>query len=494
MKKFKYSEITPEYIYKNRRKFIKNLGLAAGSMLLNQHLITSANASTKKENMKLTEYRYITTYNNYYEFGTGKSDPVERSQKFKTKPWDITIDGEVENPITISMEEIMEMFPSEERIYKLRCVEGWSMVIPWNGFPLSKILKKVSPTNKAKFVKFTSVLDPEQMIGQRFPILDWPYKEGLRIDEAMHDLTILVTGLYGKKLPNQNGAPLRLMVPWKYGFKSSKAIVNIKLVEKMPTSSWMKASPKEYGFYSNVNPKVDHPRWSQATERVIGEGIISPRIPTTMFNGYGDEVANLYTGMDLKKIFLMKSFLKPSIFTLGLIPFIIITYKIFLNKLGPEPVKEITHFTGEWTLIFICLTLSMSPLKRFTNFKFWIKIRRMLGLFVFFYATLHLLTYIVIDYRLDWSQIIDDVVKKKYIFVGFAAWLLLIPLVLTSSKRMIILLKKNWNKLHKLIYVIAIFGSLHFIWLSKTIFFKPLIYSSIILLLLILRIRLKKTI
>ena len=303
MKKFKYSEITPENIYKNRRKFIKNLSLAAGSMFLNQHLITSANASAKKENMKLTEYRYITTYNNYYEFGTGKSDPVEKSQEFKTKPWNITIDGEVENPITISMEEIIEMFPSEERIYKLRCVEGWSMIIPWNGFPLSKILKKVSPTNKAKFVKFTSVLDTERMVGQRFPILDWPYKEGLRIDEAMHDLTILVTGLYGKKLPNQNGAPLRLMVPWKYGFKSSKAIVNIKLVEKMPTSSWMKASPREYGFYSNVNPRVDHPRWSQATERVIGEGIISPRIPTTIFNGYGDEVANLYTGMDLKKYF-----------------------------------------------------------------------------------------------------------------------------------------------------------------------------------------------
>ena len=177
------------------------------------------------------------------------------------------------------------------------------MIIPWLGFPLNKLLKKVSPTNKAKFVKFTSILDPEQMIGQRFPILDWPYKEGLRIDEAMHDLTILVTGLYGKKLPNQNGAPLRLMVPWKYGFKSSKAIVNIKLVEKMPISSWMKASPNEYGFYSNVNPGVNHPRWSQATERVIGEGIISPRIPTTMFNGYGDEVASLYDGMDLKKYF-----------------------------------------------------------------------------------------------------------------------------------------------------------------------------------------------
>jgi len=303
MKKFKYSEITPENIYKNRRKFVKKMGLAAGSMFIGQNLITSASANTEKEELKLTEHRYITTYNNYYEFGTGKSDPVERSQKFKTNPWNIIIDGEVENPITLSMEEIVEMFPSEERIYKLRCVEGWSMVIPWLGFPLNKILKKVSPTNKAKFVKFISVLDPEQMIGQRFPILDWPYKEGLRIDEAMHDLTILVTGLYGKRLPNQNGAPIRLMVPWKYGFKSSKAIVNIKLVEKMPTSSWMKASPREYGFYSNVNPKVDHPRWSQATERVIGGGIISPRIPTIMFNGYGDQVANLYTGMDLKKYF-----------------------------------------------------------------------------------------------------------------------------------------------------------------------------------------------
>ena len=303
MKKIKYSEITPENIYKNRRKFVKNLGLVAGSMFLSQNLITSANASTDLKELKLTDYKYVTTYNNYYEFGTGKSHPVERSQKFKTKPWGVVIDGEVENPLTLSMEEIKSMFPSEERIYKLRCVEGWSMVIPWLGFPLNKILKKVSPNSRAKFVKFTSILDPEQMFGQRFPILDWPYKEGLRIDEAMHDLTILVTGLYGKKLPNQNGSPLRLMVPWKYGFKSSKAIVNIKLVEKMPVSSWMKASPNEYGFYSNVNPTVDHPRWSQASERVIGGGIISPRIPTTMFNGYGDEVANLYTGMDLKKYF-----------------------------------------------------------------------------------------------------------------------------------------------------------------------------------------------
>ena len=301
MKKINSSEITPERIYKNRRKFIKNLGLAAGSMFLSQNFINFANASSEIVDQKVTEYRFITTYNNYYEFGTKKSDPVEKSQNFKTKPWNITIDGEVEKPITLSIEEVKNMFPIEERIYKLRCVEGWSMIIPWLGFPLYKLLNKVSPTTKGKFVKFTSILDPKQMPGQKYPILDWPYTEGLRIDEAMHPLTILVTGLYGKELPNQNGSPIRLMVPWKYGFKSSKAIVNIKLVEKMPTSSWMKASPNEYGFFSNVNPRVDHPRWSQASERVIGGGIISPRIPTTMFNGYGDEVAHLYSGMDLKK-------------------------------------------------------------------------------------------------------------------------------------------------------------------------------------------------
>ncbi len=303
MKKIKNSEITPEIIYKNRRKFVQNLGLAAGSMFIGQNFINLAEASSNSLDQEITEYRYITTYNNYYEFGTKKSDPVEKSQNFKTSPWNITIDGEVEKPLTLSMDEVKNMFPIEERIYKLRCVEGWSMVIPWLGFPLYKLLDKVSPTSKGKFVKFISVLDPEQMPGQKYPILDWPYQEGLRIDEAMHPLTILVTGLYGKELPNQNGSPIRLIVPWKYGFKSAKAIINIKLVDKMPTSSWMKASPHEYGFYSNVNPRVDHPRWSQASERVIGGGIISPRIPTTMFNGYGDEVAHLYKNMDLKKYF-----------------------------------------------------------------------------------------------------------------------------------------------------------------------------------------------
>ena len=292
------SEITPEKIYKNRRKFIKQLGLTSSVFYLVPGLLNNAQASNK-----LTDYNYVTTYNNYYEFGTGKSDPAQHSKDFISDPWSITVDGEVEKKITLSMDDIKKLFPSEERIYRLRCVEGWSMVIPWMGFSLNKLLEKVNPTSKAKYVKFESVLDPDQMRGQRYPILDWPYKEGLRIDEAMHPLTIMVTGLYGKELPNQNGSPIRLMVPWKYGFKSAKAIVRISFVEKMPTSSWMKASPREYGFYSNVNPNVDHPRWSQATERVIGEGIMSPRIPTLMFNGYEEEVAHLYKDMDLRKYF-----------------------------------------------------------------------------------------------------------------------------------------------------------------------------------------------
>ena len=302
MKKFKYSEITPENIYKKRRTFVKSLGLGLGSLTLSTLPLIDKSAANINQN-KITSFKDVTTYNNYYEFGTGKSDPYIKSQKFKTKPWSIKIEGEVEKPLEISIEEILSSFQSEERILKLRCVEGWSMVIPWNGFSLNQLLSKVSITSKAKFVQFESIYDPDQMNGQKYPVLNWPYKEGLRIDEAMHPLTTVVTGLYNKKLPNQNGAPFRIFIPWKYGFKSAKAIVKIKFVEKMPTSSWMWASPREYGFYSNVNPNVNHPRWSQATERVIGNDIFAPRIKTEMFNGYGDQVASLYSDMDLKKHF-----------------------------------------------------------------------------------------------------------------------------------------------------------------------------------------------
>ena len=302
MKNYRYSEITPEKIYNKRRDFVKSFGLGLGSLTLGSMSLLN-NAHALENNSELTSYKDITTYNNYYEFGTAKGDPYKNSQEFKIKPWNISIEGEVESPITLSADEILSLYPSEERIYRLRCVEGWSMVIPWMGFSLSKLLNKVSIKTEAKFVEFESVYDPEQMKGQRYPVLNWPYREGLRIDEAMHSLTTVVTGLYGKTLPKQNGAPLRIFVPWKYGFKSAKAIVKIKLVKKMPTSSWMKASPREYGFYSNVNPSVNHPRWSQASERVVGGSLLSPRVETQMFNGYGDEVANLYSGMDLKKYF-----------------------------------------------------------------------------------------------------------------------------------------------------------------------------------------------
>ena len=297
MKKFKYSEITPEKIYNNRRKFLKNLGYGIGGIAFANSALANTDLS------KPTSYKDITTYNNYYEFGTGKGDPYKKSQDFKTRPWNVRIEGEVEEPIDLSIDEILNSFSSEERVQRLRCVEGWSMIIPWMGFSLSELLKKVKIKSEAKYVKFTSVYDPENMVGQRRAVLNWPYVEGLRLDEAMHPLTTVVTGLYGKPLPNQNGAPLRIFIPWKYGFKSGKAIVKIELVKKMPMTAWMWASPREYGFYSNVNPNVNHPRWSQATERVINGDIFSPRVETLMFNGYGDEVAHLYSGMDLKKNF-----------------------------------------------------------------------------------------------------------------------------------------------------------------------------------------------
>jgi len=302
MKKILPSEITPEHIYQNRRSFIKSAAAGTASLMLGSFFSLSASSNTSSSE-KLTSYKDITTYNNYYEFGTDKEDPSNNSGKFKISPWSITIEGEVEQAKTFSYEQIIKNFPSEERIYRLRCVEGWSMVIPWMGFSLSNLLKIVSPTSKAKFVEFISVYRPEEMIGQQSKILDWPYREGLRLDEAMHPLTIMATGLYGKNLPNQNGAPIRLVVPWKYGFKSAKAIVKIRLVENIPISSWMNASPTEYGFYSNVNPNVDHPRWSQATERRIGDSFFDPRRPTEMFNGYANEVSNLYKGMDLRKYY-----------------------------------------------------------------------------------------------------------------------------------------------------------------------------------------------
>lgn len=312
MKKIPASDITPEHIYNDRRNFIKNLGLILSSSALSTFANTSFGAlnslpsfaqAKNHGNEKLTSLKDITSYNNYYEFGTSKSDPHDHADLLKIDPWSISIEGSVAKPLKLDVDELIKLIPIEERIYRLRCVEGWSMVIPWVGIPLHSLLKKVSPTGNAKYVEFVSLKRPSEMIGQKDDMLDWPYTEGLRLDEAMHPLTILAVGLYGKVLPKQNGAPIRLVVPWKYGFKSIKAITKIRLVEKMPVSTWMKANSKEYGFFANVNPEVDHPRWSQSTERRIGESLLAPRLKTEMFNGYQKEVAHLYQGMDLSRYF-----------------------------------------------------------------------------------------------------------------------------------------------------------------------------------------------
>jgi methionine sulfoxide reductase catalytic subunit len=250
-----------------------------------------------------TPFEDVTGYNNFYEFGTGKTDPARNAHTLATQPWSVTVEGEAARTGTYALEDILDSQPLEERVYRFRCVEAWSMIVPWVGFPLANLLKRFEPTSRAKYVQFFTLHDPKQMPGQRYPVLDWPYREGLTIAEAMHPLTLLTVGVYGRVLPNQNGAPLRLIVPWKYGFKSIKSIVRIRFSERQPQTSWNMAAANEYGFYSNVNPDVDHPRWSQATERRLGGGLFSPRIPTLLFNGYGEQVADLYRGLDLVRNF-----------------------------------------------------------------------------------------------------------------------------------------------------------------------------------------------
>lgn len=300
------SEITPQAVFEQRRTLIKATGAAFAGLILPQQVSAAQALSFQKSaavsDEKLTSFEDVTTYNNYYEFGTSKDDPARESGFFKASPWAIKIEGAVKQPKTISLEQLMKLAPLEERIYRMRCVEGWSMVIPWIGLPLKALIDWAQPTGNARYVAFISANDPQTMPGARMPMLDWPYVEGLRMDEAMQPLTLLAVGLYGKVLPNQNGAPVRLVVPWKYGFKGAKAITTIRFVEQMPQTTWMKAGPNEYGFYANVNPLVDHPRWTQSSEKRIGSGLFAGRIKTRMFNGY-DEVAPLYAGMDLRKFF-----------------------------------------------------------------------------------------------------------------------------------------------------------------------------------------------
>ncbi len=303
------SKITPETLYTSRRRFIKSaLKTTAASFLLascsskanSDDQVETIDSLVDDQGFPATSVEDIISYTNYYEFSTGKTQSTKLAEDFITSPWAVRVDGYVNNPRVFGVDEIKNLIEQEERIYRMRCVEAWSMVIPWVGFPLKKLLDIVEPTSDAKYVRFETLYDPEQMPGQNNPSYPWPYIEGLRMDEAMHDLTLLSTGIYGKDLTPQNGAPIRLVVPWKYGFKSIKSIVRIDLVAEMPTSLWMAVGPTEYGFYANVNPTVDHPRWSQATERRIGQ---SGRFNTQLFNGYGEEVAYLYEGMDLKTSF-----------------------------------------------------------------------------------------------------------------------------------------------------------------------------------------------
>jgi sulfoxide reductase catalytic subunit YedY len=294
----KSSEITPYSQYLTRREFVAATGLAAGSLAF-PSLAAALQGGQQRED-RLTPYEDVTGYNNFYEFGTGKDDPAANAHTLRPRPWTVEIAGEVARPMRLDLDEILRRFPSQERVYRMRCVEAWSMVIPWNGFPLRDLIAFVQPSGRARYVEFTTLYDPVQMPGQRRGVLPWPYVEGLRLDEAMHPLTILATGLYGRALPNQNGAPLRLVVPWKYGFKGIKSIVRIRLTTDQPANTWSVMAPHEYGFYANVNPEVDHPRWSQARERRIGEFFRRPTLP---FNGYADQVASLYSGMDLRRFF-----------------------------------------------------------------------------------------------------------------------------------------------------------------------------------------------
>jgi sulfoxide reductase catalytic subunit YedY len=311
------SEITPQEVYEGRRQFIARVAATAvaGSSLWEmanrqafaqntpaQKLAAARNAAFSTDE-KQTSFEDATHYNNFYEFGTDKSDPAQNAHTLRPRPWTVQIEGEVKKPMTIDIDRLTKLAPLEERIYRLRCVEGWSMVIPWVGYSLSNLIRQVEPTGNAKYVEFVTLADKKQMPGVGSRVLEWPYVEGLRMDETMHPLTLLTVGMYGQVLPNQNGAPVRIVVPWKYGFKSAKSIVKIRFVRDQPRTAWNGIAPEEYGFYSNVNPNVDHPRWSQASERRIGEnGLFRPKRKTLMFNGY-DQVAPLYAGMDLKKFF-----------------------------------------------------------------------------------------------------------------------------------------------------------------------------------------------
>ena len=383
-----------------------------------------------------TSVEAITHYNNFYEFSTDKEAVAEAAARFVARPWTIAVEGLVKKPRVFDLDQLLRLSPAEERIYRMRCVEGWSMVIPWNGFSLSRLLDAVEPLSGARFVAFQTLLDPSPMPNQRREVLEWPYLEGLRIDEAMHPLTLLATGLYGRALAPQNGAPLRLVVPWKYGFKGIKSIVKIKLVDKRPKTTWNAYAPGEYGFYANVNPTIDHPRWSQASERRIGEfGRRNADVQRLCRAGRASVL-----GMDLSGIFeRMKdpAFSKLVVLVNGAVPLAMLGWDGLRHRLGADPIAFAIRTTGMLTILFLLLSLTVTPARLITGWNWLSHFRRMLGLYAFFYGVLHLCLYFVFDRSLSVGGTVADVVKRPFILFGMTALILMIPLAATSTTRMI---------------------------------------------------------
>ncbi len=487
------SDITPEPLYLRRREFIKNsllfsataagvggslLWLTKGGRATTNAAPQATDAATHAGQVaadggkvagpspalqiarrsplstdeSMTSERDVTAYNNFYEFGTDKTDPAENAGTLRPRPWTVAIEGEVASRGTIDIDELLNWFPLEERVYRMRCVEAWSMVIPWVGFPLGDLLKRVEPTSQRQVRRVQTLLDPEQMPGPAARLLEWPYVEGLRLDEAMHPLALLAVGLYGKELPNQNGAPLRLVVPWKYGFKGIKSIVKIRSPRRSRRRPGTSPRPSEYGFYANVNPDVDHPRWSQATERRIGElRAGAPRCRSTATPsrwractpawtcGGCFKQARPYEPMSVtsqppaipvpraaapRRRTAPLPWLKPAFFAGSLLPLVVMAVRGVRGDLGANPIGEALNQLGLLALIFIVAALACTPLKTICGWTWPLRVRRMVGVFGFFYAVLHVSTYTGLDQNFDWSAIYTDVTKRKFIFVGFSAFVL----------------------------------------------------------------------
>ena len=430
----------------------------------------------------MTTLQQVGNYNNFYEFTTDKEGVAAAAAGFVSRPWTVAVDGMVHKPKVFDLDEVLRLGPLEERVYRMRCVEGWSMVIPWAGLPLARLLDRVEPMGGAKYVAFQTLLDPARFPGQRGSVLDWPYVEGLRMDEAMHPLTILAAGLYGRELPAQNGAPLRLVVPWKYGFKGIKSIVKITLTADRPPSTWNAQAPSEYGFFSNVNPNVPHPRWSQATEQRIGESGPAAdaavqrvrragRPPLRRHGPAGqlsEPAARNIRRHEEAALLKVDRFTKSVVLLNCTVPVALLGWDAWGGRLGANPVNFAIRTTGILSLIFLVLSLAVTPASRITGWGWLGQFRRMLGLYAFFHAALHFLLFFGFDRAASVSDTASEILKRPYLMVGMVGLVLMVPLAATSTNGMIKRLgPARWKALHRLAYVAAAAGALHFYMLVK---------------------------